>query len=136
MKLADLNPRGVLDADIVIGGRSVHDTDRHGMGISFECPHCVSAAEEPSSNFSSTEIAIIQGMGRFRVDENGLGWVRRIPTRLAVFFANPTDGKPPSDDHLLWNRTGDSYETMTLSPSIDASASGHWHGFITSGEIR
>ena len=25
---------------------------------------------------------------------------------------------------------------LTVTPSIDASASGHWHGFITNGEIR
>lgn len=24
---------------------------------------------------------------------------------------------------------------LTVTPSIDASASGHWHGFITNGEI-
>lgn len=98
MKLTDLNPRGVVDAQIVIGGRPVRDEDRHGMGLSFECPHC-----------------------------------REV--RLAVFYANPIDGKPPSPDHLLWQRTGDTYETMTLSPSIDASASGHWHGHIQNGEV-
>lgn len=103
MKLTDLNPRGVLDADIVIGGRNVHDTDRDGMGISFECPCCRGTART---------------------------------TRLAVFFANPIDGKPPSDDHKLWARAGDSYDSMTLSPSIDASASGHWHGFIENGSVR
>lgn len=26
-------------------------------------------------------------------------------------------------------------EDLTVTPSIDASASGHWHGFITNGEI-
>ncbi len=26
-------------------------------------------------------------------------------------------------------------EDLTVTPSIDASASGHWHGFITKGEI-
>ena len=25
---------------------------------------------------------------------------------------------------------------LTVTPSIDASASGHWHGRITNGEIR
>jgi len=25
---------------------------------------------------------------------------------------------------------------LTVTPSIDASASGHWHGFITAGEVR
>lgn len=56
-------------------------------------------------------------------------------TRLGVFLANPIDGGPPSDDGgKLWHRDGDSFETLTLSPSIDASAHGHWHGSITKGE--
>jgi hypothetical protein len=35
----------------------------------------------------------------------------------------------------VWNRTGDTFETMTLTPSIDGSGVGHWHGFITNGEV-
>jgi len=35
----------------------------------------------------------------------------------------------------LWQRTGETFEDMTLSPSIDASNSGHWHGHITNGEV-
>lgn len=27
------------------------------------------------------------------------------------------------------------FETMTVTPSIDGSAGGNWHGFITNGEI-
>lgn len=30
---------------------------------------------------------------------------------------------------------GASFETMTVMPSIDGSAAGNWHGFITNGEI-
>lgn len=43
------------------------------------------------------------------------------------------DCVPPS---IHWQRHGDTFEAMTLMPSVDASASGHWHGFITNGEIR
>ena len=35
----------------------------------------------------------------------------------------------------VWTRTGENFETLTLSPSIDASADKHWHGFITNGNI-
>ena len=28
------------------------------------------------------------------------------------------------------------FETMTVTPSLDGSAGGLWHGFITNGEIR
>lgn len=58
-------------------------------------------------------------------------------TRLAVWFANPIDGFPPTDDaDVLWKREGEFFGTLTLTPSIDASKHGHWHGFITNGEIR
>lgn len=57
-------------------------------------------------------------------------------TRLGVWFANPIDQGPPTDDAKhLWQRSGDSFDTLTLQPSVDASQYGHWHGFITNGEI-
>ncbi len=75
-------------------------------------------------------------------------------TRLAAQFANPVGADPKPlmslEDKLrhahelgtfdvppgyLWKRTGETFETLTLSPSVDASASGHWHGHITDGEV-
>jgi hypothetical protein len=32
-------------------------------------------------------------------------------------------------------QVGVDFDRLTVTPSIDASASGHWHGFITRGEI-
>lgn len=56
-------------------------------------------------------------------------------TRIAVAFASPVDGGPPSASFKRhWQRTGDSFETLTLTPSVDASESGHWHGFIANGQ--
>ena len=48
--------------------------------------------------------------------------------RIVVFFG-PGAAK-------RWTKTGDTFDTMTLTPSIDTSAAGHWHGFITNGEIQ
>ena len=101
MRLVDLDPHWTAD-----------DDGRHGMGISFECPHCPAAGN---------------------------------PERLGVQFANPIDGGEPSGEKSrrhsrglapLWHRTGDTFETLTLTPSVDASEGGHWHGFIAGGEIR
>jgi hypothetical protein len=50
---------------------------------------------------------------------------------LIAPIAEPTD-----DATQLWQRAGDTFDTLTLSPSIDASKHGHWHGFIQGGEIR
>lgn len=63
-------------------------------------------------------------------------------TRLGVLFVEEIDRDGlPNDVHwsikgTKWHRQGETFETLTLSPSIDASHFGHWHGFITNGEIR
>ncbi len=37
---------------------------------------------------------------------------------------------------VCWTfEAGGDFSTLTVKPSIDASASGNWHGFITNGEI-
>lgn len=75
-------------------------------------------------------------------------------TRLAVQFANPIGCAPKplmtfQEKHhhvhelktfevppgFLWKRTGEDFETLTIEPSVDASASGHWHGFVRNGIV-
>ena len=34
-----------------------------------------------------------------------------------------------------WAFAGSDFETLTVIPSIDASSSGNWHGFIMNGNI-
>jgi hypothetical protein len=61
--------------------------------------------------------------------------------RLGVPFVEVIDRDGlPDDVHwgrpgVKWNRSGETFETLSLSPSIDASAFGHWHGHISSGEV-
>lgn len=101
MRLLELDPhwmKGYFDGP-----------ERHGMGITFDCPHCPAGKR----------------------------------TRLGVAFVNPVDGGAPmpldptgkNGWRFLWRRTGDTFETLTLTPSIDASAQGHWHGFISNGDV-
>jgi hypothetical protein len=41
-----------------------------------------------------------------------------------------------SDSGHIWTLDGqDNFETLTLSPSIDASVAGHWHGWIQNGQV-
>ena len=43
----------------------------------------------------------------------------------------------PSNANAKWSLSSmDSFDGLTVTPSIDASASGNWHGHITNGEIR
>ena len=37
---------------------------------------------------------------------------------------------------FIWMEDGEIMDNVTITPSVDASAHGHWHGFITNGEIR
>ena len=110
MRLTDLDPRWAVDNAIVIGGVVKHFDNREGMAVGFDCPHCVRRERETGD--------------------------KRVQ-RLAVWFANPIDGGPPTDDAThLWQRTGDTFDTLTLAPSIDASSDGHWHGHIENGEVK
>jgi hypothetical protein len=58
--------------------------------------------------------------------------------RCYVPFSNPLDGGPVFDERQGWQRTGETFDTLTLTPSIlrnkDRGGCG-WHGFITNGDI-
>jgi len=49
----------------------------------------------------------------------------------------------PMDEKCCWSISGTRpadpkaafVEDLTVTPSLDASRSGHWHGFITNGEV-
>lgn len=64
---------------------------------------------------------------------------RRI--RIGVLFVQEIDmDSLPNDVHWAaegekWDRAGETFDTLTLSPSIDGSAYGHWHGFVRGGEV-
>lgn len=123
-KLLDLDPRWFTPSayDLPAEGAAV----RGVTGLTFECPcpKCRAGA----------------------------------PVRLAIPLARPPDGGPPvpmgpklmgrrfsEPDRpplpfdvpadFLWNHTGTTFEDLTLKPSVNASASGHWHGFIRNGEV-
>lgn len=43
----------------------------------------------------------------------------------------------PMRADVCWTMSkADSFETISVTPSINASPSGDWHGFITEGQIR
>ena len=58
-------------------------------------------------------------------------------THIIVLFSNPIDGGPASIGEDLckprWLRTGDTFDTLTISPSINSP--GHWHGWVKNGEV-
>lgn len=77
------------------------------IGLTFLCPHC--GKERLGVQFDPP------------IDPDG--WMPRITP--------PWDTTKPK-----WNRSGgDSFDELTLHPSVDASPVGHWHGFIKNGQI-
>lgn len=58
--------------------------------------------------------------------------------RVFCHFQNPLDGGPCSEPHgHAWYRHGDTFENLTLSPSIQrADPDGcRWHGYVRNGLI-
>lgn len=47
----------------------------------------------------------------------------------------PRYGVVQSKPNVAWSWDSKNFETMTVTPSIDASESGHWHGHIRKGAI-
>ncbi len=62
-------------------------------------------------------------------------------SRCFVHISNPMDGGKSyaSPGQPSWDRTGDTFETLTLKPSIQRLTVNDkgckWHGFVTDGEI-
>jgi hypothetical protein len=71
--------------------------------------------------------------------------------RLGVRFSHlaPHILQPDGAIHIptqVWKISGDEpsfsedlhhgFDNVSLTPSVDASSFGHWHGFITNGEVR
>ena len=55
-----------------------------------------------------------------------------------VPFENPLDGGQKVGNGPHWTREGDTFETLTVKPSILRSKEKGgcgWHGFITAGEV-
>jgi hypothetical protein len=56
--------------------------------------------------------------------------------RVAVWFKNPIDGIEQAPGlSPLWNRNGDTFENLTINPSVDLRIASCWHGFVRSGEV-
>ena len=60
---------------------------------------------------------------------------RRVYLDRTAFY--PSSGGQPFDTGGAprWNRTGESFESLTLAPSIRRLDNCGWHGFITNGEV-
>lgn len=94
----------------------------------FMCPHC---QKTPLSCFwVPTEF--IAGDG----DDSQYGlFARALPTFGEPYAKFGPEDVVPCRRSYAWVMTGEDFANMTITPSIDASPAGHWHGFIRDGAI-
>jgi hypothetical protein len=79
------------------------------VGVTFDCPHC-----------RTQRLGVV-----FKNAIDPHGWIAKGVTRHR--------------DKNEWDRKGDTFDTLTLTPSIDTSQcdfQGHWHGYIENGEVK
>ncbi len=85
--------------------------------FAFRCPHCrntwLTCKNVAFGNKEQRELAIAAGLE---------------PT-------GPRYGAVLTMPAVAWQWDVADFTTMSITPSIDASKSGHWHGFVTKGEI-
>lgn len=55
--------------------------------------------------------------------------------RCYVPFDVALDGTRVRPPERGWQRTGETFEALTLTPSIQRMDDCRWHGFITNGEV-
>lgn len=83
--------------------------------FAFLCPHCFKA-------ILTCKRVVMGGREQWRV----LGSAFGEDANLFVV---------PCAEACAWEMTDTDFDTITVTPSLDASASGHWHGHITAGAI-
>lgn len=109
------------------------------VGLMFRCPHCpptpkrqwLSCFFEPAGSFPKTGDGYLDGymngdralFGAALKATGDIEWRRTAEEVISCKHA------------IAWTRAGDDFASISITPSIDASRAGHWHGFVTNGAI-
>lgn len=109
MRLLDLDPRWFEAYD-----RPLYYDKKSRAGFTMLCPHC-----------QQTRIAVTTRPLKASDQFEG----------LATAHPNNYGDIVPAKQMFAWTIDSEDFATMTVTPSVDASAAGHWHGFIRNGEI-
>lgn len=86
--------------------------------FAFRCPHC--------QKIWLTCKNVVMGNGE----------QRELALAANLEPTGPRYGAVLMDENCAWKWDTADFATMSVTPSIDASKSGHWHGHITKGEIK
>ena len=125
MRLAELEPKWWAEPG------------RHGQGIVFLCPHCRGgllcvAFANPLDGRAPWDVGTEQCRPISKLWELLYGDLEAEVQPADALVKRGTWVVPPG---CLWTRSGDTFETLSLTPSVDASRAGCWHGFVTNGAI-
>lgn len=107
-RLVDLNPIWLSDKN---------DPTSEKWGIAFDCP-CGTAPISCACGSPTCPRYMAPGC------EFG---------RCHIMFGNPVSGPVSKWGKEKWTRSGETFETLTLAPSIHAV--GHWHGWLRNGML-
>ncbi len=130
MRLLDLRPRWLL-----------WECER--IGIMFLCPHCATNKGDtwltcffrapgtlPRIPDNDPELALQGSRGERRLFLEAFRAMGHLDP-LEACYHNVVNCKAT----CAWTRVGEDFDTLSVTPSLDASAAGHWHGHIKNGEI-
>jgi hypothetical protein len=113
MKLIELQPHWIQPSQWAEEGPAFY------VGVSFLCPHCIHGPCPTCGAQRGKRLAVSF-------------WPPIDPTKaMGRMFEYPV---PTTKTHQ--RVTGETFETLTLEPSIGFNSTGHWHGRITNGEMR
>lgn len=96
---------------------------RQGQGFVFRCPHCLKVW---------ICVALANPL------DGGAPWTLSPSPRSMWEVIYPTvlpKGEVLVPPGILWERAGQDFAGLSVRPSVDASRSGHWHGFILEGGV-
>lgn len=111
MRLTELEPRWI-------------ERDGRRVALALKCPHCrttwLTCTLEPTSTRDQMRGTAAAGLPHY-LDDDGEAWAPEVV---------------PCNPVQQWQIvSGSTFDDLSIMPSLDASASGHWHGHITGGEI-
>lgn len=110
MRLAALNPHWIQPSQWSA------QADPFYIGVSFMCPHCPSTVCPTCGADRGKRLAV-----KFWPPIDPAGWQERVT-------AIPHEG-------FHQRVSGETFDTLTLNPSVGFDAIGHWHGTIINGEL-
>jgi hypothetical protein len=123
MKLIGLQPRWL-------------EADGERVGFIFHCPHCVAGASTPPTWLSCFLAPAPKISRQFEIFRLALARDPRPMNRAVVPITEGVRWVCRGEQNIVVSPLAARFEDLTVDPSIDASASGHWHGHIKGGVVK